>query len=176
VARQLKAQAQTLAHDPARAALEQLAQADEAQAKSLTVEALDYVRQNPRLSRPWTLLQSAPGVGPLVAAELVAHTPELGRVSGRALAKLAGLAPFVRQSGTWKGRATCSGGRARPRQLHYLAVVASLRAKAGMRPIYEALVSRGKPPKVAITACMRRLLVALGAMMRDETPRRTQPT
>jgi transposase len=95
--------------------------------------------------------------------------PELGRASGKALAKLAGLAPFIRQSGTWQGRAVCSGGRARPRQVLYLAVIASLNAKAGLRPVYERLVSRGKPPKVALTACMRRLLVALGAMIRNET-------
>ena len=95
--------------------------------------------------------------------------PELGSVSSKAIAKLAGLAPFIRRSGQWQGRAVCSGGRPRPRQLLYLAVVASLRAKVGARPLYQRLVAAGKAPKLAITACMRRLLVTLNAMIRDET-------
>ncbi len=170
VCRQLRAQAQSLAQGPAHEALQDLAAAADLTARSLTRQAIAYVRERQALCERWTLLQTAPGVGPLVAAELIAHMPEMGQAGGKALAKLAGLAPFIRQSGAWQGRAVCSGGRARPRQLLYLAVIASLRARQGMRPTYEHLVSRGKPPKVAITACMRRLLVSLGAMLRDQQP------
>jgi transposase len=166
-ARALAAQAKSLDHPPARAALEALAAEALAQAKALTAEALDLLRQSSALCATWRLLQTAPGVGALVAAELVAHMPELGQVPNRAIAKLAGLAPFIRKSGAWAGRAVCSGGRARPRQMLYLAAVASLRAKLGQRPIFKRLTQNGKPPKVALTACMRRLLVSLNAMVRD---------
>lgn len=169
VCRQLRSQAQSLAYGPARQALLDLAANADHQAKALTVQVIAYIRERTRLCQPWTLLQTAPGVGPLVAAELIAHMPELGRASGKALAKLAGLAPFIRQSGLWQGRAVCSGGRARPRQLLYMAAISSLNAKQGMKPIFDHLVSKGKPHKLAITACMRRLLVTLGAMLRDNT-------
>jgi transposase len=169
-ARALSAQAESLDHPPARQALEGLAAAAQGQARALTAEALQLLRESQALSATWRLLQTAPGIGPLVAAELVAHMPELGRVCGKAIAKLAGLAPFIRRSGAWTGRAVCSGGRARPRQMLYLAAIASLRARTGQRPVFQRLVQAGKPPKVALTACMRRLLVTLNAMVRDNTP------
>ncbi|MDP3746098.1 MAG: IS110 family transposase [Phenylobacterium sp.] len=175
VARQLTAQAQALDHAPARAALEGLAAAAAMEARELTRQALAQLRDNPDLKAIWTRLQTAPGVGPLVAAELVAHMPELGRVGGKAIAKLAGLAPFIRKSGAWTGRAVCSGGRARPRQALYMAAVASLRAKLGPRPVFQRLVQAGKPTKLALTACMRRLLVTLNAMIRDNTDWRHAP-
>ncbi|MDP3854487.1 IS110 family transposase [Phenylobacterium sp.] len=169
VARQLKAQAQGLDHAPARLALEDLAVAAALEARRLTREALARLQETRALRDTWARLQTAPGIGPLVAAELVAHMPELGQVSGKAIAKLAGLAPFFRKSGAWTGRAVCSGGRARPRQALYMAAVASLRAKQGPRPIFQRLISAGKPPKLALVACMRRLLVTLNAMIRDNT-------
>ena len=168
-ARQLRAQAQALDHAAARQALETLAAAAEDQARELTAAVKALLRESPALGELWIRLQTAPGIGPLVAAELVAHMPELGRVSGKAIAKLAGLAPFIRKSGAWAGRAVCSGGRARPRQALYLAVIASLRAHQGLRPAYQRLVSAGKPPKLALVACMRRLLVALNAVARDNS-------
>jgi len=166
-AQRLEAQAAALPEGPAREALAAVAQTARQAARELTRQALELVRASALLQTASQRLQTAPGVGPLVAAELLAHLPELGRVSAKAIAKLAGLAPFVRQSGAWTGRAYCSGGRPRPRQLLYLAVVASLRAKHGARPAYEKLRAAGKPAKVALTACMRRLLVMLNAMIRD---------
>lgn len=166
-AQRLEAQAAALPAGAAREALAAVAQTARQAARELTRQALALVRASDRLQPVSQRLQSAPGVGPLVAAELLAHLPELGGVSAKAIAKLAGLAPFVRQSGAWTGRAYCSGGRPRPRQMLYLAVVASLRAKHGARPVYEKLRAAGKPAKVALTACMRRLLVTLNAMVRD---------
>lgn len=166
-AQRLEAQAAALPEGPAREALAAVAVNARLAARALTRQALDLVRTSPRLETSWRRLQTAPGVGPIVAAELLAHMPELGCVSAKAIAKLAGLAPFIRQSGAWTGRAFCSGGRPRPRQTLYLAVIASLRAKNGARPVYERLRSAGKPAKVALTACMRRLLVTLNAMIRD---------
>jgi transposase len=166
-AQALEAQALALGPGPAQQALEALAAQARLTVKAQERAALALVRDSQALALGWRRLQTAPGVGPLVAAELIAHMPELGEVSGKAIAKLAGLAPFIRRSGQWQGRAVCSGGRPRPRQLLYLAVIASLRAKAGPRPVYQRLITAGKAPKLALTACMRRLLVTLNAMIRD---------
>jgi transposase len=174
-AQRLEAQAAALPAGPARDALAAVAANARQAVRELTRQALALVRASPRLATAWRRLQTAPGVGPIVAAELLAHMPELGCVSAKAIAKLAGLAPFIRQSGAWTGRAVCSGGRPRPRQTLYLAVLASLRAKAGARPVYERLRSAGKPAKVALTACMRRLIVTLNAMLRDGTSWSQQP-
>jgi transposase len=168
-AQALEAQAEALPAGSAREALVALAAQARLTAKAQESAALDQVRQSQPLAETWRRLQTAPGIGPLVAAELIAHMPELGVVSSKAIAKLAGLAPFIRKSGQWQGRAVCSGGRPRPRQMLYLAAIASLRAKTGARPVYERLIAKGKAPKLAITACMRRLLVTLNAMVRDQT-------
>jgi len=166
-ARRLEAQAQALPEGSAREALEALATHAREAERELTRQALRLVRESSALGDRWRRLQTAPGIGPLVAAELVAHMPELGAVSGKAIAKLAGLAPFIRKSGAWAGKAVCSGGRPIPRQMLYLATIASLRARNGARPLYEHFIGHGKPPKLALTACMRRLLVTLNAMIRD---------
>jgi transposase len=172
-AQRLEAQAQGLTNNRARETLEALAGHARLEVKALTQAVGDFLRQSPRLLAPWRLLQTAPGVGPLVAAELLATMPELGCVSNKVIAKLAGLAPFIRKSGAWQGKATCSGGRPRPRRILYMAAMAALRAKQGLRRRFEHLVANGKPKKVALTACMRSLLVALNAMLRDKTPWQT---
>jgi transposase len=169
-AERLECQLRMLAPGAPRLALEHLAAQARDTEKALTRQLLAALSDSARLAQAWRLLQTAPGVGKLVAAELLAGMPELGRVDGKAIAKLAGLAPFIRQSGAWRGRATCSGGRPRPRRVLYLAAMASLRAHNGMRPVYERLLANGKPRMVALVACMRRLLVALNAMMADQSP------
>jgi len=169
-AERLIAQSEMLANGAPRETLLALAQQARLSVKALTRELLEALRTSVRLNGPWRLLQTAPGVGPLVAAELLASMPELGQVSGKVIAKLAGLAPFIRQSGAWRGKATCSGGRPRPRRALFLAAMAALRAKSGVRPVYERLIANGKPRMVALVACMRRILVALNAMMAQQTP------
>ena len=154
----------------AREALERIAAQAADEAKALTERLLDAIAASPRLAPTWRLLQTAPGIGRLLAAQLVADMPELGQVSRKAIAKLAGLAPFIRKSGKWTGKATCSGGRTRPRCALFMAAMASLRARNGLRPVYERLVANGKPRMVALTACMRRLLVTLNAMVANQTP------
>ena len=169
-AERLSCQARMLAPGAARDVLDHLTTQARDAAKTLTRQLLQALKDSDRLASAWQLLQTAPGVGTLVAAELLAAMPELGRVNGKAIAKLAGVAPFIRQSGVWRGKAACSGGRPRPRRALYLAAMASLRAKNGLRPVYEHLVARGKPRMVALVACMRRLLVALNAMMAEQAP------
>lgn len=171
----LRRQAESLQPGPGREALERLATAAEAEVQALTPLIHKAVAASEALAASAQLMQTVPGVGPLVAAELLATLPELGQLSAKAIARLAGLAPFIRKSGKWIGKAKCSGGRPRPRSALYLAAMASLRAKkGGLRPTYEALVARGKPRMVALTACMRKLLVTLNAMLATQQPYRLQ--
>lgn len=111
------------------------------------------------------LLRSAPGVGPIVAATLIARLPELGRLSSRQIAALAGLAPFDRQSGTTAKAGRCSGGRPDVRRALYLAALALTRSSTNaIAQHHQRLRNAGKPAKLALNATMRKLLVALNAM------------
>ena len=130
--------------------------------------ALDEaVAQSPTWAERAALLQSAPGVGRVRAATLIAEVPELGRLSGREIAALVGVAPLARDSGRLRGRRTTWGGRAPVRSVLYMAALAASRTNPVLRAFYTGLVRRGKAPKVALVAVMRKLLVALNAMARD---------
>lgn len=115
------------------------------------------------------LLQSAPGVGPTLSLSLMASLPELGRLSGRKISALVGVAPFNRDSGTLRGRRCVWGGRGELRAVLYMATLAATRCNPVIRTFYQRLTAAGKPHKVAMTACMRKLLVILNAMVRDQT-------
>ena len=117
-----------------------------------------------------TLYQSVCSVGPVVAHTLITQLPELGRVSGKAIAALVGLAPFTRQSGVWRGHARISGGRVEVRRILYLAAMVGIRWNPVLRPYYAGLVARGKPKKVALIACAHKLLTILNAIARDQRP------
>jgi transposase len=116
------------------------------------------------------LLQSVPGVGPVVASTLIAELPELGSLGRRQIASLVGVAPFNRDSGQWRGLRTIAGGRATVRAALYTATVAALRWNPVIGAHYKRLRERGRPPKVALIACLRRLLTILNAMLRERTP------
>lgn len=116
------------------------------------------------------LLRSVPGVGRISAFTLLASLPELGTLSRRKVAALVGVAPFNRDSGMLRGRRTVWGGRAEVRATLYMATVAAIRCNPVIRPFYQRLIAAGKPPKVALTACMRKLLVILNAVARDQAP------
>jgi transposase len=113
---------------------------------------------------------TVPGIGRTLATSVVAHLPELGRLSGRKISKLVGIAPLADDSGTRHGKRRIWGGRASVRRSLYLAALVAIRFNPPMRDVYERLVGSGKPKKVAIVACMRKLLVILNAMKRDGTP------
>jgi transposase len=113
------------------------------------------------------LLKSVPGVGRVVAATLLAELPELGRLNRKQIAALVGVAPFNRDSGTVGGRRVTWGGRASVRSALYMAVLNCIQRGTGVAPFYRRLVAAGKAKKLAIVACMRKLLVALNAIMRD---------
>ena len=116
-----------------------------------------------------TWLQSIPGIGPTASATLLAELPELGSLAHRQVVALVGVAPFNRDSGRWRGRRRCWGGRASVRAVLYMATVAATRANPVIRAFYQRLVAAGKPAKVALTACMRKLLVLCNAVCQHQT-------
>ncbi len=120
------------------------------------------------------LLRSVPGVGPRVSATLLADLPELGSLENKKLAALVGVAPLNRDSGVFRGKRRVWGGRAAVRQMLYMAAVTAARCNPVFRQFYGRLLAAGKPKKVALTACMRKLLVVLNAMLRHGT-RWSQP-
>jgi transposase len=135
----------------------------------------DLIATHAELARTETLMRSMPGVGPVTAATLLALMPELGRRPHKALAMLAGLAPINADSGVKRGQRAIRGGRRRVRQALYMAAVSTLRNGSPMRAFYAKLRNAGKPPKVAIIALARKILVSLNAMIRTQTPFRACP-
>jgi transposase len=132
-------------------------------------ELRTQLRQSPVWRTTEQLLRSVPGVGPVVAATLVAELPELGRLNRKQLAALVGVAPLACESGTLRGRRVVWGGRAQVRAVLYMSTVAALRWNWLIRDFYDRLRGAGKPAKVALTACMRKLLTILNAMVRQQT-------
>ena len=115
----------------------------------------------------YTLLKSVPGVGDGVAHTLLGELPELGRLTARQVAALCGLAPYNRDSGQLKGKRRIKGGRAPIRTMLYMAMMCAIQHNKTMKNFYEKLVAGGKHKKVALTACMRKLMTILNAMVRD---------
>ncbi len=112
------------------------------------------------------ILQSATGIGPKTSFVLIADLPELGRLTNRQISALVGLAPFNRDSGTMRGKRMIFGGRANVRCALYMAALVAMRHNCVIRTFYQRLLAAGKPKKVAIVACMRKLLTILNAMIR----------
>ena len=123
------------------------------------------IAADPARARKQEILTSIPGIAATTAAGLLAEMPELGTLSGKAVASLAGLAAVPRESGAWKGRAFIRGGRARARRMLYMPAVAALRWNPDMAQVYERLRERGKPGKVALVAVMRKLIVLANTLV-----------
>lgn len=116
------------------------------------------------------LFRSIPGVGPVLSRTLVGELPELGSLSHKQIAALVGVAPLARDSGTLRGRRLVWGGRVRVRNTLYMSALVASRCNPVIREFYLRLRASGKPPKVALTACMRKLIVILNAMARSGEP------
>ena len=129
----------------------------------------DLIKNSPIWSRKDKLLQSIPGVGKVMARTLLADMPEIGALSRKQISALAGVAPLNRDSGTFKGRRSIWGGRAKVRTVLYMCAVTAIRCNPKIKAFYERLRASGKCFKVAITACMRKLLVIINTMMKNET-------
>ncbi len=127
------------------------------------------IQESPVWREKDELLRSVPGVGPVVSTTLLAELPELGALTHKQLAALAGVAPLNRDSGTLRGRRMVWGGRARVRAALYMGTIAATRFNPAIKVFYERLLAAGKPKKVALTACMRKLLAILNSMLRHRT-------
>jgi len=128
------------------------------------------LRQSPVWREKDELLRSLKGIGPITSGTLMSSLPELGELDRRSIAALVGVAPFNRDSGAFRGRRAIWGGRAHVRHVLYMAAIAAVRSNPVIKPFYERLIARGKPHKVAMVACMRKMLTILNAMMRSNTP------
>jgi transposase len=126
----------------------------------------EMVRQTPAWRERDELLQSVPGVGPVLSRTLLADLPELGRLSRREIAKLVGVAPLSPDSGTVRGRRFVQGGRATVRAVLYMAPLVATKRNKVIRGFYQRLVAADKPKKLALVACMRKLLTILNTMVR----------
>ena len=142
--------------------------------KELDAEVDQMLRASPLWRERDQLLRSVPGVGPTVSLTLLAHLPELGQGSVKHLATLVGLAPLNRDSGAWRGTRAIWGGRRQVRSALYMAALVGVRHNPVLHAFYQRLLTHGKPKKVALTACMHKLLTILHAVLRDHTP--WQPT
>jgi transposase len=127
------------------------------------------IRQSPIWKENEDLLRSVPGIGPVISRTLLAELPELGQLNRKQIAALVGIAPLNRDSGTLRGRRTIWGGRATVRAALYMAALVASRRNAVIRDFYKRLRNTGKAPKVALVACMRKLLTILNAMIKHRT-------
>lgn len=143
--------------------------------KDINDDIDELIRNSPLWREKDKLLQSVTGVGPVLASTILASLPELGTLNRKQIAALVGVAPFNRESGRYKGKQKIQGGRASVRNVLYMGTVAGIRANPVLRIFYERLVTKGKPKKLALTACMRKLLVILNTMLKNGTCWQNQP-
>jgi transposase len=135
------------------------------QCKKLDREIDKFIQTHPDFKQKDEILQSTPGVGKVTASTLVANLPELGECDGKQIAALVGTAPFNRDSGFKKGKRAIQGGRAEVRQVLYMAALSATRHNVVIKVFYQRLLAAGKKKKVALVACMRKLLTILNAMI-----------
>ncbi len=148
--------------------IEAIIAAIKAQLDELDAQMVRHVREH--FSGLDGLLQSTSGIGPVASATLIAQLPELGRLNRREIAALVGVAPMSNDSGNRKGRRRVQGGRFEIRRVLYMATLTAARYNPVIRAFYERLKAAGKLPKVALVACMRKLLTMLNAMVRTGKP------
>ncbi len=131
------------------------------------------VRGSPAWREKEDLLSSVPGVGPVISRTLIAEMPELGTLDRKEIAALAGLAPFTRQSGSWRGKSFIGGGRTSVRTALFMGALCGIRRNPLLKAFFDRLVAAGKPKMVALIAVARKLLTILNAILRDQKPWQT---
>lgn len=158
----------SMARAPVRASIKAMIEAIRRQLEHVDVEMQAHVGKH--YAELDSLLRSAKGIGPIASATLIADLPELGHLNRRQISALVGLAPFARESGTFRGRRKISGGRFDLRRTLYMATLAATRHNSLIKAYYRRLLAAGKMKKVALIACARKLLTVLNAMVRDTKP------
>ncbi|GEM50203.1 IS110 family transposase [Deinococcus cellulosilyticus] len=137
--------------------------------KGLEQELQDFLEKNASWKARKELLMSMPGIGKVTAWTLLCCLPELGMLSGKQISALAGVAPFNHDSGQLKGKRAIWGGRAEVRKVLFMACLNAVRKNPALQEVYQRLVGRGKAKKVALVACMRKMLVMVNAMVKSNT-------
>jgi transposase len=150
-----------------RDSIARLVKALEKELVDLDREIGDAVRGSPAWRAKEDLLVSVPGVGPIIARTLIAELPELGQLSRKEIAALAGLAPFTRQSGQWRGKSFIGGGRTAVRTVLFMGAMVAMRHNPVLKAFFERLIAAGKPKMVVLIAVARKLLTILNAILRD---------
>jgi transposase len=141
----------------------------ETQIKTITKQIDEAVMQVKHWRTQTEILTSVPGVGKVLAYTLLSELPELGKLNRKEIAALVGVAPMNRESGSWNGKRRIRGGRHRIRTVMFMAMLSSIQCNPVFKRFYEHLKAQGKLPKVAIIACMRKLIVVLNTMLKNET-------
>jgi transposase len=147
-----------------------LRKALEKELAELDAEIDDQIRGSPAWREKEELLASVPGIGPIIARTLIAELPELGMLNGKQIAALAGLAPYTRQSGQWRGKSFIGGGRTVVRTAMFMGALVAKRHNPILKAFFDRLVASGKPKMVALIAVARKLLTILNAIVRDKRP------
>ena len=147
-----------------------LVKALEKELASVDIDIDEAVRGAPAWRAKADLLSSVPGVGPMIARTLIAELPELGRLGRRQIAALAGLAPFARQPGRWRGRSFIAGGRTAVRAALFMGAMVAKKHNPLLKAFFDRLVDAGKPKMLALIAVARKLLTILNAILRDRRP------
>ena len=137
--------------------------------EAIEAEMLTMIESNETTKQALKIIGSIPGIGKLTAIALLVEMPELGMLDNKAVASLAGLAPITRQSGKWQGKAFINGGRKIVRDALYMPALVAIRYNPDMKTKYQSLIQIGKPPKVAITAVMRKLIILANTLIKKNT-------
>ena len=140
------------------------------QVKEIEKQLEELIKKSPTWMVDKKLLTSVPGVGPITSSILLAALPELGKLSHREITSLVGLAPMPRESGKWHGKRFIRGGRANVRSAIYMCILSAIRYNPIIKVFYIRLLSAGKEKKVAMVACMHKLLIILNSIIRDRKP------
>jgi transposase len=133
-------------------------------------QLVSLIQQTPMLREKAELLRSTPGIGAVTSATLLARLPELGELNRKKIAALVGVAPFNRDSGKMKGKRAIWGGRSDIRGVLYMSALVAVSRNAPIKEFYRRLRHAGKTPKMALTACMRKLIITLNAIIKHQTP------
>lgn len=137
------------------------------QITKLEEKLVKLIEDSPEYQAKNTILQSVPGIGNIAAASIISNVPELGYITNKQAASLIGVAPITRESGRYKGKRIIQGGRAQVRTVLYMAMMSAMQCNPVFKATYTRLVDAGKPKKVAIIACVRKMVVILNSMLRD---------
>lgn len=155
-----------MANEEAKKSIETVLKTLEKELNKINRALEEVIERDSQLSNKNALLKSIKGVGPTVAAGIIAELPEIGNINARQISALAGLAPFNRDSGTLRGKRCIWGGRASVRRPLYMATLVAMRFNWQIKKFYDRLCEAGKPKKLAMIACMRKLLIIMNAMIK----------